>query len=206
MKSVEKKGKTVEEAVALALLELGAKKEDVVVEVLEEPSKGLFGLLGSREARVRVTKKENRLDFAREYVLRLAELMKLPVKVEVVEEAGIIRVNVHGDEVGVLIGRRGQALDALQYLLNLSANRIQDDRRRIVVDVEGYRERREKTLARLATHLAEKVRRTGKSVALEPMTSQERRVVHMALQDNPFVVTHSEGTEPYRKIVISVRR
>ncbi|MCL4424878.1 MAG: protein jag [Firmicutes bacterium] len=206
MKSVEKRGKSVEEAVALALLELGAKREDVEVEVLEEGSKGFLGLLGSREARVRVAKREDRGDFARNYVTQLCELMSLPVKVEVADREGVLYVNVAGDEVGALIGRRGQGLDAVQYLLNLSAARIQEDKRRVVLDVEGYRDRREKTLKRLATNLAEKVRRTGRSVALEPMSSQERRVVHMALQDNPFVVTRSEGAEPYRKIVISVRR
>lgn len=206
MKSVEKKGKTVEEAVSLALEELGAQREQVTVEILEEGSKGLFGLLGSKGARVKVTVKAEKGAFVKEFVGEISAALGVPMALRVTESEDHIFVDVTGSDAGMLIGRHGQALDSLQYLVNLAAQRVSEDRRRIVVDIEGYRKRREGVLERLALRAAERVKRTGKPVALEAMPSHERRVVHLALQEDGQVETHSEGEEPYRKIIISCRK
>ena len=205
-KSVEKKGRSVEEAVAAALQELGVRADQAEVEVLEEPSRGLFGLIGSRDAQVRVTVKETKEEVARRLLQDVAGAVGLDVTITTRREEDYLFFDVRGDELGILIGRRGQTLDALQYLTNLAAGRASSERQRVVVDVEGYRRRREETLQRLAERLAEKVRRSGQSVELEPMSAHERRVIHLALQDSPYVTTYSEGEEPYRKVVIEVKK
>lgn len=206
MKSVEKRGRSVEEAVSAALLDLGVSAEQTQVEVLEEPARGLFGLIGSREALVRVTVKETKEDVARRLLQDVARTIGLDVEITTRRDEDYIFFDVKGDEMGILIGRRGQTLDALQYLTNLAASRASGEKQRIVVDVEGYRRRREETLQRLAERLADKVRRSGQSMELEPMSAHERRVIHLALQDSPYVTTYSEGEEPFRKVVIEAKR
>ncbi len=206
MKSVEKKGKTVEEAIALALEELGEKRENVAVEVLEEASKGLFGLLGSKDARVRVTVKAEKGAYARGLLENIGRSLKISLFSKVTESEDHIFVEVTGSEAGVLIGRHGQALDSLQYLVNLAAQRVSGDHRRIVLDIEGYRKKREDSLRRLAERTAERVKRTGRPVTLEAMPSHERRIVHLALQNDDSVETRSEGEEPFRRITISAKR
>jgi spoIIIJ-associated protein len=202
MRSLEKRGKTVEEAVAAALEELGANEDEAQIEVLEEPAKGLFGILGSKDARVRVSLKESREDAAKRFLSQVLETMGYAPAMETAVEDGYVFINVLGDDLGALIGHRGQTLSALQYLVNLAVSRSTAGDERIVLDIEGYRKRRERTLQTLAQRLAERVRRTGHSVALEPMTAQERRVVHTTLQDDPQVVTKSEGEDPFRKVII----
>jgi len=206
MKSLEKRGRSVEEAVSAALLDLGVRAEQVQVEVLEEPTKGLFGLIGSRDALVRVAVKETKEDVARRLLQDVSRTIGLDVEIATRRDEDYIFFDVKGDELGILIGRRGQTLDALQYLTNLAASRASSEKQRIVVDVEGYRRRREETLQRLAERLADKVRRSGQSMALEPMSAHERRVIHLALQNSPYVTTYSEGEEPFRKVVIDARR
>ncbi|MGE5590275.1 MAG: RNA-binding cell elongation regulator Jag/EloR [Bacillota bacterium] len=206
MKSVEKRGRSVEEAVSAALLDLGVTAEQTVVEVLEEPARGLFGLIGSREALVRVTVKETKEDVARRLLQDVSRTIGLDVEITTRRDEDYIFLDVKGDELGILIGRRGQTLDALQYLTNVAASRASSEKQRIVVDVEGYRRRREETLQRLAERLADKVRRSGQSMELEPMSAHERRVIHLALQDSPYVTTYSEGEEPFRKVVIEAKR
>lgn len=206
MKSLEKRGRSVEEAVSGALLDLGVRAEQVQVEVLEEPTKGLFGLIGSRDALVRVTVKETKEDVARRLLQDVSRTIGLDVEIATRRDEDYIFFDVKGDELGILIGRRGQTLDALQYLTNLAASRASSEKQRIVVDVEGYRRRREETLQRLAERLADKVRRSGQSMALEPMSAHERRVIHLALQNSPYVTTYSEGEEPFRKVVIDAKR
>ena len=205
MKAVEKKGRTVDEAVAAALTELGAVQEEVVIEVLEEPNKGFFGLIGGKGALVRVTRIERKEDVVRRVLGEIAEALGLQVQIEGRADEESVVLNLRGPDLGVLIGRRGQTLDALQYLVNLAGSKNSVGRERIILDVEGYRQRRAETLERLAARLADRVRRTGESVALEPMSAHERRVIHLALQENPYVTTHSEGEEPFRKIVISAK-
>lgn len=203
MKAVEKRGRTVEEALQAALKELGAEREKVEVDVLEEGNKGLFGILGSKEARVRVRVKESKSEIARRLLEEICAALKIEARVEADGNENYIYLNIKGINVGALIGRRGQTLEALQYLINVAAGRASNDKQKIILDVEDYRKRREKTLRELALRLAEKVRRTKERVVLEPMSSHERRVIHLALQDNPFVYTRSEGEDPYRKVVIA---
>ena len=206
MRSLEKRGRTVEEAVAAALEELGVGESEAQVEVLEEPAKGLFGILGTKDARVRVSLRERREDVAKRFLSEVLKTMGYSPDMESSVEDGYVFINVLGDDLGALIGRRGQTLNALQYLVNLAALRGAAGDERIVLDIEGYRKRRERTLQALAQRLAERVRRTGQSMALEPMTAQERRVVHTTLQDDPQVVTKSDGEEPFRKVVIHPKK
>lgn len=205
MKSIEIAAKTVESAVETALKELQVKREDVEVEVLEEPSKGLFGLIGSKMAKVRVTVKKTAEDLALEFLTKVFKDMGLNVNMNTKKDNGYINISIKGPRLGILIGRRGETLDALQYLTNLVVNRKTEKRTNIILDVEGYRKRREETLNRLAKRLAEKVKRTGNKVMLEPMNPHERRIIHTALQNNADVTTYSEGKEPYRKVIIALK-
>lgn len=206
MKSVEKTGKTIEEAVALAVQELGVDISRVDVQVLENPAKGLFGIIGTRLGKVRVTvKKVDPIEAAKKFLQDILDKMGLAVRIETFN-GDVTTINLWGDDLGILIGKHGQTLDALQYLINLVANKHGDHRVRILLDVEDYRRRRTDTLKNLALRLAERVRRRGDEIALEPMTPQERKIIHMALQDNPYVYTVSEGDEPFRKIVICARK
>lgn len=205
MKSVEKSARSVDEAIAAALEELGVPSDRVSVEVLDEGKTGFLGI-GARPAVVRVTLKESRRERVERFLTDLCEAMRLSVKISFDEDEEYIRVNVTGPEAGILIGHHGQTLDALQYLVNLVASKATDDGRRVLLDVEGYRKRREETLTRLATRMAERAIRSGDPVVLEPMSAQERRVIHLALQDNPKVTTGSQGEEPYRRVVIQPKR
>jgi spoIIIJ-associated protein len=208
---VEAKGKTLEEAIQHALSELNCTEDDADVEVLEESSKGFFGLIKSKEAKVRVTLKPKTatpLDQVTGFLSRVIQLMGVEAQIEALEKEDSLLLTVVGDNLGVVIGRRGETLDALQYLASLIANRYYENReyKRILLDAEGYRSRREKTLIRLAMKLCEKVKRTGRRVVLEPMNPQERRVIHTALQDETAIQTISEGEDPFRRIVISPKR
>ncbi|MBE3587889.1 MAG: protein jag [Thermoanaerobacteraceae bacterium] len=206
MEGVEKTAKTIDEAVSLALAELGIDREDAEIEVLEEPSRGLFGILGSKPARVRVQVKDTPSRRTRDLLGKLFGAMDLTVELNIEEKGNNLRVDIEGKDVGILIGRRGETLDALQYLVNLYVNKNQLSRCRVILDVEGYRRRREETLQKLAQKLADKAKQRGRNVVLEPMTSHERRIIHTALQGRDDIYTFSEGEEPYRKIVISPRK
>lgn len=204
---LEKTGKSVEEALQAALDELGVTIDDVESEILETPSKGLFGFIGSKMAKVRVTvKKKNPVVTAQNFLQQIFAAMKLNVLVEVTEGEECTTLDIKGEDLGVLIGKHGQTLDALQYLTNLAANRDSEQRVRILLDVEGYRKRRTETLSRLALRLADKVKRRGERVVLEPMSPQERKVIHIALQEDGRIVTYSEGEEPFRKVVIALKK
>ena len=230
MITVEKTGKTVEEAVASALKELQVTENDVTVEVLEQPKSGFLGLIGGRPAKVAVTliKKEepkeeetitveteealpvvgeDPIAVGKAFLMDVFAKMNLTVAIEAEEKEEVVLFDLKGNDLGILIGRHGQTLDALQYLTNLAANKHAGEGRiRIVLDVEDYRKRREETLVRLAQRLANKVKRRNQRIVLEPMSRHERKIIHMALQDDPQIATYSEGEEPYRKIVIAVKR
>lgn len=205
MKSIEIAAKTVESAVETALKELKVSREDVEIEVLEEPSKGLFGLLGSKMAKVRVTVKKSAKDIAIEFLTEVLQKMGVKATVDGQIENGYLNLAIKGSSLGLLIGRRGETLDALQYLTNLVVNRKAEKKVHVILDVEGYRKRREETLTRLARRLAEKVKKSGRKVMLEPMNPHERRIIHTALQNNADVTTYSEGDEPYRKVIITLK-
>lgn len=213
---MERTGRTVEEAVEAALAELGVSRDQCEVEILEEGNKGLFGLLGARPARVRVTVKgspeqpeqgeQDAVERGRVFLSGLLERMNVPAAVETrVDEDGTVIMNVTGSDLGVVIGARGQTLDAVQYLVNVVANKDAVSRVRIVVDAEGYRERRAEAVRRMALRAAEKAKAARKRVRLDPMSALERRLVHLALRDDDQVETRSEGTEPYRRVVIVPR-
>lgn len=204
MKIVEKSGRTVDEAVAAALEELSLPSHRVKVEVLDEGKGGFLGI-GAKPALVRVTPTESRRDRVERFLQEVCAAMGVDVAISMVEQSEYLHVDVTGAEAGILIGHHGQTLDAMQYLVNLVASKVGDDGQRVLLDVEDYRKRREETLTRLATRLAERVKRNGESMALEPMSAHERRVIHLALQENPDVVTTSEGEEPFRRVVIQKR-
>ncbi len=313
MKEFEVSARTIEEAISQGLEQLGVSISDVTVDVIEEGSKGLFGLFGSRPAKVKLTlkgdeasdedmahailadamkeetpkekkqpkqekpaekkqepkkakapkqekapkteeakaeaeakpeqakaeekaekpqkarkpreKKEPKerpepkeivpaeqadrdtaAGKAQEFLQNLTKLMNVPVSVAVAtDEEGNVRVNMEGDTLGILIGRRGETLDALQYLTSLQVNKGQNTYTRVTLDTEGYRAKREDALVRLANRMANQAQRTGRKVSLEPMNPYERRILHSALQDHPAVTTHSEGEEPNRHVVITLK-
>lgn len=206
MKEVVKSGKTVDEAVKAALDEMGVGEKDVTVEILSEPAKGLFGLLGSKPAVVKVALKETPGQRACDLVKSILESMGLEGNVTFQEDYECINIEISGGKMGVLIGRRGETLNALQYIVGLAVNRGGEERKRVQIDVEGYRKKREETLQELAHKLADKAKRRGRNVVLEPMNPQERRVIHVALKGRDDIYTFSEGEEPFRKIVISPRK
>ena len=245
MVSIEMTGKTVDEALEAALAELHTTKENVDVEILEEPKDGLFGLFGGRKARIKVTVKiapadekaaeqseksltENKetiaaveakvtktvvnndeaVKMAKDFLMKIFAAMKIQVVMEkfVSKEDGSVTFKLHGADMGILIGKHGQTLDSLQYLTNLVANKHSAERIRIMIDIEDYRERRAHTLTRLALRLAERVKRSGDRVVLEPMNPHERKIIHMALQNDNRVNTLSEGEDPYRRVVIELKK
>ena len=274
-KSFEFSAKTIEEAISLGLEELGVAISDVTVDILQEGSKGLFGLFGSRLAKVKLTLNNDEEDVemakelvsqmmrddreeeqpvekkpvekkaeekkpaekktpekkaekkpaepkvivpaeqadrataagkAQEFLQELTKLMGVNVSVAVAtDDEGNVKVNMEGDTLGILIGRRGETLDALQYLTSLQVNKGKNDYTRVTLDTENYRAKREEALIRLANRMANRAQKTGRKVAMEPMNPYERRILHSALQNNPNVSTHSEGEEPNRHVVITLK-
>lgn len=230
MKFVEKIAKTVDDAVTEALLELMATRDDVKIEILEKGSKGFLGI-GARDAKVRVTVKEeeesifeelgieklnisiNDIEEAvekvepatigKEFLADVLEKMDIEAEIETKVMKEQIRMNVSGEKMGLLIGKRGETLDALQYLINLVVNKNTEKYTRVILDTENYRQRREETLKKLAFRLAKKAAQTKQRIVLEPMNPYDRRIIHSALQNSKTVKTYSEGKEPYRKIVIT---
>lgn len=213
VRSVEKSGKTVEEAVQDALKDLGLSQDEVDIEILEEPSRGILGLVGQRLARVKVTEKMSLKDEVYKFFERLIDYMDLgDITIESSFDDGTLEFKMFGDEVGVLIGRRGATLDAVQYLVNLVAGNCSRRREasgepaeeiRILVDAGGYRSRRVASLRRLAKSVAARVRRDGGAIRLEPMNPMERRIVHLAVQECSGVESFSEGEDPYRYVVVA---
>jgi spoIIIJ-associated protein len=203
MKMVEKTAKTKEDALAEALRELGVSEEQVIVETTEESSKGLLGFLGAKNFRVKVTVKEDPSQTAGLFLRELLVNMGITAQVEIFKRKENILLNINGKDLGILIGKRGQTLDAIQYLVNLAINKNHIEKERIIIDVEGYRRRREETLRKLAVKLADKVKRERRKEVLEPMTPHERRIIHATLQANKDVFTYSEGEDPYRHVIIS---
>ena len=205
MKTLEATGKTYEEALMAGLAQMGLPSDKVDVEVLEEGSKGFLGI-GAKPYRLRPTKKATPALRAEEFLQNVTELMGLDVVLDVQDEEEALRIEMQGDNQGILIGHRGETLDALQYLTSLLVNKGGKDYRRVTLDTEGYRAKREQTLINLANRMAAKVQRSGRRMVLEPMNPYERRILHATLQDNPHVTTHSEGEEPNRRVVIAPKR
>ena len=220
MKFVETEAKKVEEAIQKACELLQASREDLDVEILENGSSGFLGI-GARKARIRATRKEgapvsgkeavsaapgdkNGLAREAQTVLRgLLDHLEIEAQVEMKEDGERIYLNILGDGGGLLIGRKGQTLDALEYLVNKMVHKNQEGKKRIVVDTENYRLRREESLVKLAQRLAEKARQLGRPVTISPMNAHDRRIVHLALQNDRSLHTRSTGTGLYRKVIIS---
>lgn len=235
MKKVEKTAKTIDEAIELALKELNASKDQVEVEVLEQPSKGIFGLIGLKQAKVRVTLKEQPKEAiktkevreerhirvsepglpatqedknaAQKFLREVLDAMDIraEIRMKMVEDS--LYINLSGPKMGIIIGRRGQTLDSLQYLVSLviNKNKGKEGYVKVILDTEDYRHKREETLKRLAKRLADNVVKTGNKVELEPMNPYERRIIHSALQNYGQISTYSEGEEPYRKVIIAMK-
>lgn len=209
MRSREESGRTVEDAVQAALKALGVSRDEVDVEVLAEESRGILGILGYSEAKVRVTVKEGLAQRALEILTRVVDLMGIDARGEITgEDAEGVRLELHSStDLGLLIGKRGQTLAALQLLVAMMANRDEppEKRKRVVLDAEGYRARRERALTATARSAADRAKRSGRQVTLDSLTPRERRIVHLALADDPGVSTRSEGEDPHRSVVIMPR-
>lgn len=197
-------GVTIQDAIDNGLKELNAHRDNVEINVVEVPSKGIFGI-GSKLAKVEITLKDNTEEVARNFLNDILNAMNVIAIINTNLEDNVLKIELEGKDMGVLIGRRGETLDAIQYLISLVINKGKEKYIRVLLDTEDYRARREKTLQRLAERLAKKVVKTRRKVLLEPMNPYERRIIHSTLQNHPHVVTYSEGDEPYRKVVIRLR-
>jgi spoIIIJ-associated protein len=210
MRSIEQSGRNVEDAVQNALKALGVAREEVEVEVLAEESRGLLGILGHTEARVRVTVKAGVAQRAVEVLQEMLGYMGIEATPEITgDDAEAAYINLRGgDDLGLLIGKRGQTLAALQLITAMIANREQpaEKRKKIILDAEGYRERRERALRSMARNAAERAKRSGREVKLEALNPRERRIVHLALAEDTGVTTRSEGEDPDRAVIVSPRR
>ena len=207
MDYIEVSAKTVDEALTEALVQLGATRDQAEYEVIEKGSSGFLGI-GSKNAVIKIRKKQSVDGNVKEFLSQVFAAMDMEVEilVKVDEEEKMIEVELKGDEMGLLIGKRGQTLDSLQYLTNLAVNKHCDNYYKVKIDTEDYRKRRKETLENLAKNIAYKVKRTKRPVSLEPMNPFERRVIHSALQNDKYVTTHSEGEEPFRHVVVTLKR
>jgi spoIIIJ-associated protein len=203
VKQVTATGQTVNEAVESALAQLNTKKDHVEITIIDEGKKGIFGIFGSRPAVVKVELKTDPIEEAKEFLRNVAEKMGAPIEVEAIQEGKQVKLILSGEKIALLIGKRGQTLNSLQYLTQLVINRNSDQYLTVLLDAEDYRKRRNETLIQLAERLAQKAMKTGRDVALEPMPSYERKVIHTALAKNDRVKTYSDGVEPNRHVVIS---
>lgn len=203
MKQVTATGQTVEEAVESALNELNTSKDRTEISIIDEGKKGIFGIFGSRPAVVKVKLLIDPVEEAKTFLIDVCDKMEAPVSINITKEGRNLNFDLSGEKIALLIGKRGQTLNSLQYLTQLVANRYSDEYLIVVLDAENYRDRRRKTLDRLAERLARKAIQTKKEVVLEPMPSFERKIIHSSLSENELVKTYSSGTEPHRHIVIA---
>jgi len=207
MRTIEMTGKTVEDAIKNALTELKVTEDKIDVEILEEGSKGIFKLLGAKPARIKVTVKRDHVYEAKTFLRDVLNSMNVKAEIKIKEEKDSINITLIGPDMGIIIGYRGETLDSLQYLVSLIVNKGHEgEYKRVILDTENYRFKREETLKRLASKMASRVKMSGKQIKLEPMNPYERRIIHSALQDNPYVVTFSEGDEPYRRVVVDLKK
>ncbi|NOW88737.1 RNA-binding cell elongation regulator Jag/EloR [Clostridium beijerinckii] len=207
MKSVEVEGKTVEEALNKALSELDANKNMVDIEILDHGSKGLFNVIGVKPARIRVSRKYNYIEEARNFIVHILKGMEVEATIDIKEENDSIIINLSGEKMGVIIGYRGETLDSIQYLVSLVVNKLHElPHKKVILDTEDYRSKREETLKGVAIKTANRVKKTKKSFKLEPMNPYERRIIHSALQEDAFVNTYSEGEEPFRRVVVELKK
>lgn len=207
MEYIEISAKTVEDALTEASVKLGTTSDKIEYEVIEKGNSGFLGI-GSKKAVIRAFVKTSPEELVKEFLDSVFKAMDMEVEldIKVDEDEKMIDVELKGDDMGILIGKRGQTLDSLQYLTNLALNKHSDNYFKVKVDTEDYRNRRKETLENLARNIAYKVKRTKRSVELEPMNPFERRVIHSALQNDKYVTTNSEGEEPYRHVVVTLKK
>ncbi len=207
MEYMEFSAKTVSDAITEACQKLSVTSDKLVYEVVEEGSSGFLGI-GAKPAIIKACVKCSVEDSAKTFLKDVFEAMEMTVVVDVKynEEEKNMDIDLSGDDMGVLIGKRGQTLDSLQYLVSLVVNKESEEYIRVKVDTENYRQRRKETLENLAKNIAYKVKRTKRTVSLEPMNPYERRIIHSALQNDKYVNTHSEGDEPFRRVVVTLKK
>ena len=207
MEFIEISAKTVDDAITEATIRLGTTSDKLEIEVVDKGSSGFLGLK-SKPAVIKVRTKNTTEDTIRDFLVSVFHAMDLQVSMDIKinEEIKIAEVELSGSEMGILIGKRGQTLDSLQYLTNLAVNKNAENYIRVKLDTEDYRKRRRETLENLAKNIAYKVKRTKRPVVLEPMNPFERRVIHSVLQNDKYVETHSEGEEPFRHVVVTLKK
>ncbi len=207
MEFKEFKAKTVEEALTNASMELGVASAELDYEVVDKGTSGFLGI-GAKPAIIKAKKKDSFLDEIKTYLDNLFKAMEVEstVTIDYDKDEAVMNIDVSGPDMGILIGKRGQTLDALQYLISLFVNKKSESYIRVKLDTENYRQRRKDTLENLARNIAFKVKRTRRSFTLEPMNPYERRIIHSSLQNDKYVATRSEGEEPYRKVVVYLKK
>ena len=207
MKTLEMTGKTIREALDNALKSLKLTEDKVEYEVLDEGSKGFLNLIGTKPAKILVKVKRDYNEEARVFLRNILNNMNVQAEIRIREENNVIYIDLTGPKMGIIIGYRGETLDALQYLTSLVINKNHDiPYKKVVLDTENYRKKREETLIRVAEKTAYKVKKTRRPYKLEPMNPYERRIIHSALQDNEYVYTYSEGEEPHRRVVLDIKK
>ncbi len=201
-------GKTVDDALTEALIKLGTTSDKVEYEVVEKETNGILGIFAKKDAKIRVKLLNDVKTTVHEFLTKVFKAMEIEanIVIEYNEDDSLMNINLEGSDMGLLIGKRGQTLDSLQYLTSLVANKDAKSYIKVKMDTENYRERRKETLENLAKNIAHKVKKTRRNVSLEPMNPYERRIIHSALQGDRYVETHSEGDEPYRKVVVTLKK
>lgn len=207
MEFIEVSAKNVDDAITQASVQLGITSDQLEYEVIEKGSTGFLGI-GSKNAVIKARRKFTLEDNVKDFLKSVFDAMNMQVEilVQIDEADNTIDIELKGDDMGILIGKRGQTLDSLQYLTSLAVNKHSDQYYKVKVDTENYRKRRKETLENLAKNIAYKVKRTKRSVSLEPMNPFERRIIHSALQNDRYVTTHSEGEEPFRHVVVTLKK
>ncbi len=207
MKSIEITGKTVEEAIQNGLKELNVTEDRVEVNIINEGSKGLFKLFKGKDAKVELIVKNDYKDDIKNFLTDILNSMDILAEIHITEENDVLNINLTGPNMGLIIGYRGETLDSLQYLASLVVNKNNEGvYKKVTIDTENYRAKREETLKRLAGKIALTVKKNRKAVKLEPMNPYERRIIHSALQNDSSIITYSEGDEPHRKVIIDLKR
>lgn len=205
-KILQIKSKNQEDAIKQALDKLNVSESDLKIEVLEQPTKGFLGFIGSKEGTYRFTVKKTEIEIAKDFVENIIKNSKIEAIVKVKQENKIIKVNIESKDAAYLIGKRGETLDSIQLLTGLALNKINKESDfRVLVDIENYRSKREESLIKYANKVAREVAKTKKTKKLDYMNPYERRIIHSALQNDKYVITYSEGTDPYRKLVIEYK-
>ena len=233
IQSLEIKSKSKEDAISKALIKFNAKREDIEVEVIENPSKGFLGLIGAKDGVFKITlvekseqaksevksvvdtegevavsgvEKKSEIEISKNFVEVILKNSNIDAEVKVVQEGNLIKIDIVGKEASSLIGRRGETLDSIQLLTGLALNKInKDSRMRVLIDIGNYRKKRKESLVRYANKVAREVAKTKKTKKLDYMNPYERRIIHSALQNDKYVITYSEGTDPYRRLVIECK-